>query len=119
MAYIMLQYDRPTDVRNWNDYNRRARDWIERFLQIPGAMSFMGYRTVDGATPDTITMLEFRTIDDARTAAASEGMKAVIQELRSTGVTPKIVIVERSPFTPEPVRGAIAPSRASEMVEKA
>ncbi len=25
MAYIMLQYDRPTDVRNWNDYNGRVK----------------------------------------------------------------------------------------------
>jgi hypothetical protein len=22
MAYLMLQYDRPTDTRNWNNYNR-------------------------------------------------------------------------------------------------
>ena len=26
MAYVMLQYDRPTDTRNWNDYNGKEPD---------------------------------------------------------------------------------------------
>ena len=55
MASLMLQYDRPTDhTRNWHDYNGRVRDWITRLLQTPGAVSFMAYRTVDGASPNTI-----------------------------------------------------------------
>ncbi len=33
MAYIMLQYDRPTDVRNWHDYNDRVKGWIARLLE--------------------------------------------------------------------------------------
>ena len=52
MASIIFQYDRPTDhTRNWNDYNGRVRDWIARLLQTPGAISFMAYRTADGASP--------------------------------------------------------------------
>ena len=67
MASLMLQYDRPTDhTRQWNDYNGRVRDWIARLLQTPGAVSFMAYRTADGASPNTITMLDFRTLEDAR-----------------------------------------------------
>src|SRR4051794_1933016 len=63
MAYIMLQYDRPTDhTRNWHDYNGRVRDWIARLLQTPGAVSFMAYRTADGSSPNTTTMLEFGTL---------------------------------------------------------
>ena len=70
MASLMLQYDRPTDhTRQWNDYNGRVRDWIARLLQTPGAVSFMAYRTVDGASPNTITMLDFRTLEEARRAA--------------------------------------------------
>src|SRR3954469_11087375 len=72
MASIMLQYDRPTDhTRNWHDYHGRVRDWITRLLQTPGAVSFMAYRTVDGSSPNTTTMLEFRTLEEARRAASS------------------------------------------------
>jgi hypothetical protein len=103
MAYIMLQYDRPTDSHHWNDYNRHVRDWIAQLLQIPGAVSFVAYRTSDGASPDTITMLEFRTVEDTRRAQASEQLRKVLDGLRSLGVTAKVLLVERSPFTPEPI----------------
>jgi len=106
MASIMLQYDRPTDhTRNWNDYNGRVRGWIARLLQTPGAVSFMAYRTVDGASPNTITMLEVRTLEEAKRAIASEELKAILQEIRSTGTDyPRALLVERSPFTPEPLQ---------------
>ena len=106
MASLMLQYDRPTDhTRTWNDYNGRVRDWIARLLQTPGAISFVAYRTTDGASPNTITMLDFRTVEEARRAVASDHLKAVLEEIRSTGVHhPKVLVVERSPFTPEPLR---------------
>ena len=106
MASVMLQYDRPTDhTRNWTEYNGRVRDWIARLLQTPGAVSFLAYRTVDGASPNTITMLEFRTLEDAKQAARSDHLRAILQEIRSTGVDrPKVLVVERSPFTPEPLQ---------------
>jgi hypothetical protein len=44
MAYLMLQYDRPTDTQNWNNYNRHVQDWIAQLLKMPGAVSFMAYR---------------------------------------------------------------------------
>ena len=103
MAYVMFQYDRPTDSHRWNDYNQRVRDWIAQLLKIPGAVSFMAYRTADGTSPDTFTMLEFRTVEDARQAAASEPMTRVLDELRSVGASAKVLLVERSPFTPEPI----------------
>jgi hypothetical protein len=103
MAYVMFQYDRPTESHRWNDYNQRVRGWIAELLQIPGAVSFMAYRTTDGASPDTITMLEFQTIEDAHKAAASEPMESVLDGLRSVGAVPKVLLVERSPFTPEPL----------------
>ena len=102
MAYVMFQYDRPTDSHRWNDYNQRVRGWIAEILQIPGAVSFMAYRTTDGASPDTITMLEFRTVEDARKAQESEQMQRILDGLRSLGVAARILLVERSPFTPEP-----------------
>jgi uncharacterized protein (DUF1330 family) len=102
MAYVMFQYDRPTESHRWNDYNQRVRGWIAELLQIPGAVSFMAYRTTDGASPDTITMLEFRTVDDARKAQESEQMQRILDGLRSVGVASRILLVERSPFTPEP-----------------
>jgi uncharacterized protein (DUF1330 family) len=102
MAYVMFQYDRPTESHRWNDYNQRVRGWIAELLQIPGAVSFMAYRTTDGASPDTITMLEFRTVEDARKARESEQMQRILDGLRSVGVTARILLVERSPFTPEP-----------------
>src|SRR4051794_20176745 len=80
MASIMLQYDRPTDhTRNWHDYNGRVRDWIARLLQTPGAVSFMAYRTADGSSPNTTTMLEFRTLEEAparRQLRAPQGRSA-------------------------------------------
>ena len=102
MAYVMFQYDRPTESHRWNDYNQQVRGWIAELLQIPGAVSFMAYRTTDGASPDTITMLEFRTVEDARKAQESEQMQRILDELRSLGVAARILLVERSPFTPEP-----------------
>ena len=66
MAYVMFQYDRPTDTRNWNSYNAHVRDWIAQLLAVPGAMSFMAYRTADDASPNTMTLLEFRSLDEAR-----------------------------------------------------
>jgi hypothetical protein len=95
----------PTDRQNWNDYNRHVRDWISQLLQAPGAVSFVAYRTADEASPDTITMLEFHTLKDARNAVASEPMTTVLEGLRSVGAVAKVVLVERSPFTPEPIRG--------------
>ena len=44
------------------------------------------------------------TLDQARSAAASEQMKAVLQGLRAMGAVPRVLVVERSPFTPEPLR---------------
>jgi uncharacterized protein (DUF1330 family) len=102
MAYVMFQYDRPTESHRWNNYNQHVRDWIAQLLQIPGAVSFMAYRTTDGASPDTITMLEFRTVEDARKAQESEQMQRILDGLRSVGVAARILLVERSPFTPEP-----------------
>jgi hypothetical protein len=93
-----------SDTRNWNNYNGRVKDWISQLLAVPGAVSFMAYRAADGASPDTTTLLEFRTVDEARKAKNSEQMTVVLQGLRAVGVAPKILVVERSPFTPEPIR---------------
>jgi Domain of unknown function (DUF1330) len=103
MAYVMFQYDRPTESHRWNNYNQHVRDWIAQLLQIPGAVSFMAYRTTDGASPDTITMLEFHTVEDTRRAQGSEQMQRILDGLRSVGVTARVLLVERSPFTPEPI----------------
>src|SRR5918997_3544182 len=104
MAYVMFQYDRPTDTHNWNTYNQQVRDWIAQLLQAPGALSFVAYRTADGASPNTITMLEFHTVEEARQAVGSEPVKRVLDELRSVGARARVLLVERSPFTPEPIR---------------
>jgi hypothetical protein len=103
MAYVMFQYDRPTDTQHWNDYNRHVWDWIGQLLRMPGAVSFMAYRTAHQESPDTFTMLEFRTMREAQQAAASEPMKRVLDELRAVGAVAKVLLVERSPFTPEPI----------------
>jgi hypothetical protein len=104
MAYLMFQYDRPTDTRNWNEYNGRVRTWIEQLLAVPGAVSFMAYRTADGASPNTITLLEFAAAEEARRAMTSESMATLLNDLRSLMIFPKVLLVERSPFTPEPIR---------------
>jgi len=109
MAYLMLQYDRPTDTRNWNNYNRHVQDWIAQLLKMPGAVSFMAYRAAHQDSPDTFTLLEFHTMEEARHAAASEPMKHVLDELRAFGAMAK-VLVERSPFTPEPILAEIQDS---------
>jgi hypothetical protein len=49
-------------------------------------------------------MLEFRTVEDARQGARSEEIKPVLDGLRSVGSAPKVLLVERSPFTPEPIQ---------------
>jgi hypothetical protein len=54
MAILMFQYDRPTDNQNWNNYNRHVRDWIGQLLKMPGAVSFVAYRTANQESPDTL-----------------------------------------------------------------
>jgi Domain of unknown function (DUF1330) len=110
MAYVMFQYDRPTDTHNWNTYNQQVRDWIAQLLQAPGTVPFVAYRTADGASPNTITMLEFRTVEAARRAVESETVKSVLQGLQLVGVATKILVVERSPFTPEPIQARGKPN---------
>jgi hypothetical protein len=46
-------------------------------------------------------MLEFHTLKEARDAVASEPMTMVLEGLRSVGAVAKVVLIERSPFTPE------------------
>ena len=104
MAYVMCQYDRPTDTRNWTEYNKHVTNWIAQLLKVSGAISFMAYRTADGSSPDTIIMLEFRSVEEARRAATSDEIKPVLDGLRSVGAAPRVILVERSPFTPEPIR---------------
>ena len=67
---------------------------------------FSPQRAVDGAaSPNTIVTLEFRKLDQAQAAIASEHLKTLLQELgSSTADRPKAVLVERSPFTPVPIR---------------
>jgi uncharacterized protein (DUF1330 family) len=103
MASIMLQYDRPTDTENWNNYNRRVQDWISQLLNLPGAVSFVAYRTTGEVSPNTITMLKFHSVDEARQAATSEPMRRILDELRSVGAAAKVLVLERSPFTPAPI----------------
>jgi hypothetical protein len=103
MASIMLQYDRPTDTPNWNSYNQHVRDWISQLLNMPGAVSFVAYRATGEASPNTITMLEFRSVEEARQAATSEPMRRILDELRSVDAASKVLVIERSPFTPEPI----------------
>jgi hypothetical protein len=103
MTYLMLQYDRPTDTQHWNEYNRSVRTWISHLLALPGAVSLMAYRTADGASPNTTALLEFRSLDEARSAAGSKQLTEILQELKSVGAFAKVLLVERSPFTPEPL----------------
>jgi hypothetical protein len=63
---------------------------------------FFHLRTAQRLSPDELG--EIRTLEEARTAAASEPMKRVLEGLRSVGAMAKVVLVERSPFTPEPIR---------------
>src|SRR3954470_7784733 len=44
------------------------------------------------------------TLEDTRRAANSVHLKTILQEIRATGVDhPRVLVVERSPFTPEPL----------------
>ncbi len=67
------------------------------------AVSFIAYRATNKTSPDTFTMLEFRTMQEAQHAAASEPIKRIIDELRAAGAAARVLLVERSPFTPEPI----------------
>ena len=48
-------------------------------------------------------MLEFRTMQEAQQAASSEPMKRILDELQSIGAEARVLLAERSPFTPEPI----------------
>jgi hypothetical protein len=104
MTYVMFQYDRPTDTHNWNTYSQQVRDWIAQLLQAPGTVPFVAYRTADGTRPNTITLLEFHSVEAARQAVGSEPIKCVLDKLRSVGAVASFLLAERSPFTLELIR---------------
>ena len=104
MAFVMFLFDRPADAQNGAEYARRAKEWTPELLLIPGAVSFMAYRAADEASPNTITALEFRTLDEARAARTSAQMAGILQSLWALGANPTVLVMERSPFTPEPTR---------------
>ena len=102
MAFGVVLYTLPAADAKSEAYFAKARDWVKRSLQLPGAVSFMGYRSVgDGLT--LMTMVEFRTIEDAERAAASDEVEALLDEIRSLGTTPTLMTLERSPLTPRPI----------------
>jgi hypothetical protein len=55
-------------------------------------------------------MLEFHSVEAARQAVGSEPIKAVLQGLQSVGVRTKILVLEHSPFTPEPIQARDKPN---------
>ncbi len=69
----------------------------------------MAYRTADGSSPNIIGMLEFRSMEYAKSAASSAQAKAILEELRSVGAHAKVLILERSPYTPTPIRSQASP----------
>jgi hypothetical protein len=79
-----------------------------QLLQTSGAVSFAAYGTAGGTKPDMITILEFQTIEDARNALLSEQLRMILEGLRTFGAAAEVVVVERSPFMPEPIRAASA-----------
>ena len=66
-------------------------------------VSFVAYRTANQESPDKITMLEFRTMQEAQQAAVPEPLKQILDELRSVGAVARVLLIERLPFTPEPI----------------
>ncbi|WP_114948198.1 universal stress protein [Microvirga calopogonii] len=76
---------------------------LRQFIFGGATSHILANTTVPGASPNTITMLEFRTVEDTRRAQASEQLRKVLDGLRGLGVTARVLLVERSPFTPEPI----------------
>ena len=113
MAYLAMIYDRPTDQQQLAEYLNQVQGWIGRIIKMPGAVSFVAYRSPDGTSPSIWTMAEFRSLAEARNAANSPEMRAVLEELRRFGVSPTQVVLERSEFTPEPVRADPARQHAA------
>ncbi len=103
MAYVAMLYDRPTDQQQLEGYLSQVEGWIGRILKMPGALSFVAYRSPDDTSPSIWTMAEFQSLSEARQAAASPEMQALIEELRGFGVSPTQMVLERSQFTPEPI----------------
>ena len=103
MAFGVVLYTLPTTDLKSEAFLTKARDWVKRTLELPGVVSFMGYRSAgDGLT--LMNMVEFKSIEDATLAAASDEVKVLLEEIRSLGATPTVMTMERSPFTPEPLR---------------
>jgi hypothetical protein len=48
-------------------------------------------------------------MEDARTAAASAQTKTILDELRSVGAYATVLTLERSPYTPTPLRSQASP----------
>jgi quinol monooxygenase YgiN len=102
MAYGVLLYDRFETGSSSDEYMQQSRALVRRVLAMPGAVSFMGYRSLSGS-PNTITITEFKTIEDVQRAAASDELKAVFKAMEASGTKPTLLIMERSPLTPEPI----------------
>lgn len=102
MAYGVLLYDRFEPETVTAEYANVAMSLVARVLAMPGAVSFMGYRSVSGS-PNTMSVTEFKSIDDVRRAADSDDFKAVFEKMEAYGTKPVLLIMERSPLTPRPI----------------
>lgn len=102
MAYGVLLYDRFETAGLSAEYAEQSRALLSKVLSMPGAVSFMGYRSLSGS-PNTISITEFKTIEDVQRAANSDELKAVLKAMEASGTKPTLLIMERSPLTPEPI----------------
>ncbi|UMY16068.1 hypothetical protein MMB17_15225 [Methylobacterium organophilum] len=102
MAYGVLLYDRFEPDTLDEAYVQQVQGLLDRVLSMPGAISFMGYRSLAGS-PNTISFTEFDTVEDAQRAAASEELQAVFKAMEATGTRPTLLVMERSPLTPNPI----------------
>jgi heme-degrading monooxygenase HmoA len=102
MAYGVLLYDRFENEASSAQYMEQSQALLKKVLSMPGVVSFMGYRAVSGS-PNTISITEFRTIEDVRRAAESDELRAVFEAMEASGTRPMLLIMERSPLTPEPI----------------
>ncbi len=104
MAYLVLSYDRPPAGKD-SAYSARIRTWVVVSMTMKGAVSLMAYRNVWPTTPTNLVWIEFDSVEAAEAAARHPDIKAAIEEMRALGATTlSMMLLEKSPYTPEPIQ---------------
>ncbi len=107
MSVVLLTYTLPIDKELLRDYAAKVPAWVKTTLSARGAKEFRAYRSSDGK--EVLTITEHESVGTSQAFLASDGYKALRQEMEKAGCRNIHVNTwETSPLVPKPIHASAA-----------